>query len=489
MNKYFFPLLIITTLLFACKKDIIENDQSATLHFSSDTITFDTVFASIGSITKTLTIYNRNNFDVKSNIALLGNSAANFRMNIDGISGNSQTNIEIPAKDSIFIFLEVTIDPSISNTPYILSDSLVFTTGTKKQDVDIIAWGQDAYYHTPNSKIYVDIDDNGDSLFCYPHYINENENWSNTKPHIITGDVIIEENTVLNIEAGAKIYFHKTHNMKEFYNYYLGIPNRKSAGIIVFGTIKINGQLGNEVTLQGDRLDPWYKDIPGQWDKIWLFKGSINNKIDYAIIRNGNIGIHADSASININNTIIENMSSIGVLGQTANISVTNTLVSKCGQYAVACNIGGTYNFIHCTFANYWDYNNRSTPSILLNNYYEGADGNIYVRDLTAANFTNCIIDGSLSTEVSFQEQELGTFNYTFNHCLIKLDPTISTENTHYKNVIINQSPEFEDNTESDFHLTEDSPAIDAGEITSVLDDIEGNPRNNTDIGAYEFIE
>jgi hypothetical protein len=108
---------------------------------------------------------------------------------------------------------------------------------------------------------------------------------------------------------------------------------------------------------------------------------------------------------------------------------------------------------------------------------------------LNAANFTNCIIDGNLSTEVSFQEQELGTFNYTFDHCLIKLDPTISTDNTHYQNTVINESPEFVNNTESDFHLTESSPAIDAGEITSTLDDIEGNPRNNADIGAYEFIE
>ena len=182
-------------------------------------------------------------------------------------------------------------------------------------------------------------------------------------------------------------------------------------------------------------------------------------------------------------------MSSIGILGQGANIEARNTIISKCGQYAVACNIGGTYNFTHCTFANYWDYSNRSTPSILLNNYYEGADGNIYVRDLDAANFTNCIIDGNLSTEVSFQENEEKDFNYTFDHCLIKLDPTISTDNTHYQNAIINQSPEFTNNTEGDFHLTQDSPAIDAGETTSVIDDIEGNPRNNADIGAYEFIE
>ena len=137
MRKYFL-LILVTAILFACKKNILENDQSATLHFSNDTITFDTVFASIGSITKILTVYNHNSFDVKSNIALKGNSSANFRMNIDGVPGNSQSNIEIPGKDSIFIFLEVTIDPSDNETPYILSDSLVFTTGTKKQDVDVV---------------------------------------------------------------------------------------------------------------------------------------------------------------------------------------------------------------------------------------------------------------------------------------------------------------------------------------------------------------
>ena len=223
--------------------------------------------------------------------------------------------------------------------------------------------------------------------------------------------------------------------------------------------------------------------------------GSIDNEINYAIIRNGNIGIHADTVANNnptvkISNTIIENMSSIGILGQGANITATNTVISKCGQYAVACNIGGTYNFTHCTFANYWDYNHRNTPSILLNNYYEGSDGNIYVRDLNAANFTNCIIDGNLSTEVSFQEKELGTFNYTFDHSLIKLDPTISTDNTHYQNAIINQSPKFKDNLEGDFHLAEDSPAIDSGNnSTDDTSDIEGNPRNNADIGAYEFNE
>ena len=481
MKKYLL-LILITAIFFACKKNIMENNQSANLHFSSDTITFDTIFASIGSITKTLTVYNRNNFDVNSNIALLGNSAANFRMNIDGIPGNIQNNIEIPSNDSIFIFLEVTIDPSSSNIPYILSDSLVFKTGNRKQDVDIVAWGQDAYFHTANT--YGDIINGNDTTRFYYHLLDCSQPWKNDKPHVIYGYAVVDPGKTLTINEGCNVYLHNNSGIL------VGNPFLEASG----GSIKVNGTLGNEVTFQGDRLDPWYKDIPGQWDRIWLMPGSIDNEINYAIIRNANIGIHADTVgnsnpTVRITNTIIENMSAIGILGQGANISATNTVVSKCGQYAVACNIGGTYNFTHCTFANFWDYSRRSTPSILLNNYYEGADGNIYVRNLEEANFTNCIVDGALSTEVSFPEDEIGIFNYSFDHCLIKLDPTIDTDNSHYSNVIINQSPEFIGDIQGDFHLTEESPAISAGESTSILYDIEGQIRDNPDLGAYEFIE
>ena len=133
MKKHILSLLVIT-ILFACKKEDFNNNSSATLHFSTDTITFDTIFASIGSITKTLTVYNNNNFNVQTNIQLKGISTEFYsRMNIDGtsVNRNSMTTIEIPANDSIFIFLEVTINPSSNTTPYILTDSLVFTTGTK----------------------------------------------------------------------------------------------------------------------------------------------------------------------------------------------------------------------------------------------------------------------------------------------------------------------------------------------------------------------
>ena len=183
-------------------------------------------------------------------------------------------------------------------------------------------------------------------------------------------------------------------------------------------------------------------------------------------------------------------MSGVGILGQGANINASNTVISKCGQYTLACNIGGTYNFTHCTFANYWDDNNRNTPSILLTNYYEGSDGSIYPRALDAANFTNCIIYGNMGEigEISFNKLNGTTFNYSFDHCIIKLDPTLNTDNPQYINSIINQDPKFIDNYKGDFHLEETSPAIDNGNnSTEGTLDIEEKNRENPDIGAFEY--
>ena len=186
-------------------------------------------------------------------------------------------------------------------------------------------------------------------------------------------------------------------------------------------------------------------------------------------------------------------MSSIGILGQGAKIEANNTIVSECGQYTVACYIGGEYSFNHCTFANYWNYSIRNTPSILLNNFYVDAYDNIQIRDLNNVSFENCIIYGSLSTEISFQEEESGSFNYSFNHSLIKINPNFNTNTSSFVNIIKNTDPLFVDHLNNDFKLSSSSPAIYTGNYQLTLDnnlllDIEEKIRNNPpSMGAFEF--
>ena len=62
-------------------------------------------------------VYNNNNFDISTNVRLSGDTEGNFRMNVDGESGNNIQNVKILANDSMFVFVEVTIDPTNTNTP------------------------------------------------------------------------------------------------------------------------------------------------------------------------------------------------------------------------------------------------------------------------------------------------------------------------------------------------------------------------------------
>ena len=105
-----------------------------------------TLFSTQGSTTFQLTVYNNNNFDITTNLRLSGNTEGNFRMNVDGESGNNIEQITISANDSMFVFLELTIDPTNTNTPYLVSESILFNTGNIQQDVNLIAYGQDSLF-------------------------------------------------------------------------------------------------------------------------------------------------------------------------------------------------------------------------------------------------------------------------------------------------------------------------------------------------------
>lgn len=479
--KIIFPILfILFTILFSCRKDRLTTDPSAKLEFSEDTVIFDTVFTSVGSVTKYLKVYNRHNRSIKiSSIRLASGSASSYRMNVDGVASTSISDVTMAAKDSMWIFVEVTVNPGSATNPLIITDSILFETNGNHQDVDLAAWGQDA------------------NFYYYPLF--GNFTLDNIKPHVIYGYAIID--STLTINAGAKVYFHK------------------NSGMIVLseGTLKVNGTLDNPVTFQGDRLEWSYRDIPGQWDMIWFSNltkngnstapGSKNNEINYAIIKNANIGLRVDTNGSNwitptlkINNSIIQNMSGLALLGQGSFIEAGNCIFANAGQYVAALVYGGNYRFKHCTFANYWTYEKRDNPLLFMNNYYEPG-GSTIVRDLEKADFENCIIYGANTNEIKLDNNSSGLFEYKFNYCLLKTDLNTS-DASRFISIILNPSqvlvdgqlhdPVFKEVTENDYHLFGQSAAINRGSfilMENLSTDHDGKARDSQpDLGAFEYV-
>jgi hypothetical protein len=481
MNKtrILFLFISVAALLFACRKDPLSTDPADKLDFSTDTVLFDTIFTTLGSTTKRLLIYNPSDKRVViSSIQLAGGSASKFRLNVDGIPGISHQDIELQGKDSMFLFVEVTLDASGQNNPLIVSDSIIFMTNGNLQDVDLVAWGQDAHFYYPTA--YSDVIGSY-SIVC-------NEVWTNDKPHVIYGMAVVDTDCSLDIMEGTKVYFHKNSSLMAYEG----------------GTLRVNGQQGNPVTFLGDRLEPFYQNIPGQWDMIWFFNGSKNNKIDHAIIKNGTIGIRADNndginPNVTITNTQVYQMSGLCIVGQNAIIKAENSVFANGGQYCGAFVLGGDYDFRHCTFADYYQYGNRQTPAVIMTNYRDSSE-TIIPLDLEAY-FGNCIITGNLENEIGFDNVPGAAFNYLFDHSLLRIDPEVNTSDINFfDNIIKTQSDTFfVDQVNNDFHLDASSPAIDAGSFSVILDatnpttlynDLDGKGRKlSPDMGAYESQE
>ncbi|MBI2968613.1 MAG: hypothetical protein HYY40_12505 [Bacteroidetes bacterium] len=458
INIFLFTLMIACS---SCRKDPTITDPSAKLEFSTDTVLFDTVFTTIGSTTQWLLVHNPHNRKIIiSEIILAGGQNSRFRVNVDGTPGTSFKNVEIQPKDSIFVFVEVTVDPNNSGAPLVITDSLMFLTNGNPQNVKLVAWGQDAFFY--NYAIACD-------------YI-----LAKTKPHVIYNLLLVDSGCTLFIEAGTTVYMH----------------NNAMLIVLKGGTLKVNGTINEPVVFRGDRLENFYDDVPGQWQRIWLSAGSKDNEINYAIIKNGTVGIQADTLgnstnpTLKIDNTIIQNMTGAGIFAQGSYIRATNCAITDCGVYLAALTIGGDYEFRHCTFANFWSQETRQTGAIVLNNYYEDINGNKQYRDLQNAYFGNCIISGSLEDEVELDENTAAMFNYKFDYCLLKTKKEV-TDQTHYTSIVKNEDPKFKDAGNYDLQLSAGSFAIDKGDISisaAVPVDIKGVTRDaNPDLGAYEY--
>ncbi len=145
--KYLFPFLLFIGFLASCDTDIkYSSNPSDRLTFSVDTVRFDTVFTTIGSSTKLLKVYNKNkNALLIEQIKLEKFGTSGFRINVDGMSGHEFNNVEILAGDSLFIFVEVTVNPTLENNPVLIEDNILFKRSGAEQSVLLEAFGQDAY--------------------------------------------------------------------------------------------------------------------------------------------------------------------------------------------------------------------------------------------------------------------------------------------------------------------------------------------------------
>lgn len=461
----------IALTLPSCHRN--NNLDGVKLEFSADTVMFDTVFTTITSSTRSFTVRNTTSSPVEVDIVLAGGKQSYYSMNVDGLPGTEFRGVEIPAHDSIFVFVKVNINPTEQNLPYLVTDSIMFYQKSRTQSVQLVACGQDAHFILPN---------NTGGSFRYNIIAHEHEHvhWTNDKPWVIYGWAVVDSLGKLTIDPGTQVYVHS------------------GGGIWVYryGNIHINGTLDQPVTITGDRLEPFFANDYAQWNSLWINEGSETNIIENAIISNASYGIHLESLEeytgnkTIINNSVIHNNQVMGIRAEGAHLEMNNCQVSNNGSYSLAL-LTGDFILNHVTVANYFTQSARKTPAVALTNNFTktevigGEAVNVtYLGDANAT-FNNCIIYGPMTNEFATGTKSGAQLNYTFHNCIVKRD---SINNEHYINCF-NKDPKFIANYKQNYNIKDDSPAIDAGmEGLGITTDILGRPRNGVpDIGAYEY--
>jgi hypothetical protein len=502
-QSVFLLFVIISIAISSCRTDFETIASNGNLKFSKDTIYLDTVFTNIGSSTYTLKVYNNSKEDITIPTIQFGKGASSkYRMTVDGIKENQAKvfkNITLLAKDSLYIFIETTVNVKDANTTdFLYTDQILFDAGNNLQKVELVTLVQDAIFLYPQrladgtteslpigeDKIYGFFLDENDA-------INGNELiFTKQKPYVIYGFAAIPSGKTVSFNPGTRVHFHANS----------GLILSQNASLNVLGTISSTDAMENEVVFEGDRLEPEFSDVPGQWGAIWLTDGSTNHKINHLTIKNATIGLlvqNNNETTVEIKNSRIYNSSNYGILAQTAKISGENLVINNAGLGSLACTYGGDYKFTHCTINNNWP--SSSQVAVLLNNFFKGATPEI--KDLTRATFNNCIIYGSYSNELILDKKNGAKFDYQFNNCLIKFnDAGTKLVNNELYNFIRNEDsgnikskdsnkdPKFYNVNQNKLNISETSAAVAKGNsnFTIPLDIIGISRSTPPDIGAFQ---
>lgn len=476
-------------LLSNCRKEL----SAGKLGFSTDTLTFDTVFTSIGSTTQYFKVYNSGRTSITiSKIQLLHLEGNQFTINVDAVNGSTFTNVVVPARDSIYVFVQVTVNPNSTATPFVIMDEVQFNYNSNVQKVVLQAWGQNAHFHY------------NEELGANNH--DTTVTWLNDLPHVIIGGEQVDCGSSLTISPGCHVYMGG------------------AAAMYIFGSLTATAsKWSDSIVFRGYRLEPYYDQLPGQWFGIVFLRDSTGGpcsgvgQFNHCIIDESSYGIYsgagistnlatyagAPQCIVNINHTIVSNSQYNAVYGFNTIINAVNSLFYVGGGNLVELGLGGNYSFNFCTIYNIGSpFISHQMQTLLLSNFV--SSNNVTYPAQLNASFSNCVIYGNLMNEISFNNYSnspTAQFNSAFTDCCLKTSSdTLAMYSLIDLNNLVNTDPGFEAPASGNFTPADSagftSPIIDYDNLVVFQDhnDLYDNPRPVTlihpntpyDIGAVE---
>lgn len=459
-------------------------DLNHRLSFSTDTIAFDTLFTEVSSATQAFLVYNHNKLALRvANLSLAGSEDSPYRVNVDGVAGTTFSDIVIRGGDSMYVFVEVTVDPRGQDAPFEVYDSLQFLLESGiMQQVIFTASGQDA-------------------IVLRGSVIDTDTHFTSSRPYLVYDSLRVEEGSTLYMEPGTKLYFSNKVEVQ------------------VYGRIEAVGTFDEPIIFRGARTDRMFDYLPydrlsAQWGGITLHEPSADNVFVHCDIHSGTYGLRAkgkdiDTHKLEMRNSQIHNVDEDALQLTSCKASFANSLFTNAGGNCVNI-LGGQMEFLHCTMANFFPWKSERGAAVNIANYVEEENA---MYPLLGVQFVNSIVTGSKNDELTstiVEKTDTADWSeyakYTFIHSLINSWSAAHTpDSLHFFHITwehkdstaygsTNFSNIDHDNFIYDFHL--DSLSVARGIASEQYLDLlpcdkdgQQRPSVNVDAGCYQYLE
>ncbi len=385
IRRLFFFSLSIALLLSACTDDdSFSASQGNRLLFSADTITFDTLFSTVPSTTRTFWVYNESGDGIRIRTARLERGTqSGYRVNVDGTYLNPVGNdFEVRKGDSLLVFVEVTTRENHQQGPQLVEDNLLLTLESGvEQRINLRTWSWDA-------RKLADVVINKDSVI------------ESAVPIILYGKGIeVEEGATLTIR-NTDLYFHD------------------GAGIDVRGQIVAENSL-----FRGDRLDHMFDYLPydrvsGQWRGINIDNTSKSNQLNNCEIRNAVDALLCDSTELLMHNTVVHNNSGFGLRAYKSRVTLTYCQFTN--SFNKCLSLEGCEAVIdHCTVAQFYPFSaNRGAALHFTNN-----------ASALLLKCTNTLVTGYEDDVIMGEVGDTTVvYDYYFANCILRTDSVSDSE-------------------------------------------------------------
>lgn len=468
-NRNLFLAIVLVAIVFftSCMDDdSFTTSPSAVLTFETDTVRMDTTFSNVPTTTRSFWIYNNSNAGLRlASVRLENGISSGYRVNVNGSYMSASSNyrlydIEIRKGDSIRVFVELTSATTGKEDPQLVEDNLIFTLESAKEHVvNLCGYSWDA--------------DLLDAL-----HISQDTLISSTRPIVLKHDIQIDSMATLTLGAGTTVYFHQ------------------GAGISVDGALHVDGTAGHPVILRSDRLDNLfdylpYDRTPGLWKGV-IFNPGAQGCIEHLDLHSSYNGVYADSSTVTMGNSIIHNCQGAGLYAVNCKLDIVNSQFSNTLGNCVDIN-GGDVSFNHCTFAQFYPFSANREYAFKFDESW---------KSFVKLHVRNSLITGYADDEMLGIPGSDSLKNCFFDYCIIRTPAITTNDSVRFTHIV------YEDVSDTtmygrkhfvlldtshmiyDFHLSEKSAAINAGDKSSGTSyDHDGTLRDSIpDIGAYEFV-